>query len=241
MRTGRRIGSLVPSSNTTQEQEFCRVLPSQVSLHTARLGLTNIEADSTISIADEIESESRKLAHAEPDVILMAATAPTSRKGMGYDRELIARISRASGIPATTASTALLEALTLLKAKRIVVGAPWSLEVNKWVVSFIEANGFSVLDHQAIGIVRNTEVGDLSAETAFDMGCKVDRPDADAVVLVCGNWQTMAIIDQLEAKVKKPVLSTNQVSMWAALRIMKFELAIKGYGTILADHLAAGQ
>jgi hypothetical protein len=60
-------------------------------------------------------------------VIVFPATAPSSRNGLGYDQELIKRISAASGKPATTASTALLKALRVLSAKRIVLGAPWSV------------------------------------------------------------------------------------------------------------------
>ena len=59
----------------------------------------------------ELESESRKLADAEVDVIVFAATAPTLAKGKGYDRELIKRMEDASGRPATTAATAFVDAL----------------------------------------------------------------------------------------------------------------------------------
>ena len=95
----RRIGLLLPSSNTTQEAEFWRVLPPGVSLHGARLTLRNIEPSATVKIVEELEQEARKLADADVDVIMLAATAPSSRMGLGYDQELIRRISAASGKP----------------------------------------------------------------------------------------------------------------------------------------------
>jgi len=64
--------------------------------------LRTVDPNATISIVEEIEQESRKLADADVDVIVLAATAPSSRKGLGCDRELIRRISDASGKPATT-------------------------------------------------------------------------------------------------------------------------------------------
>jgi Arylmalonate decarboxylase len=102
----RRIGLLVPSSSSVQEQDFRRVLPEDVTLHVARMRLSNVEADSTLRIVQEIEVESQKLADVDVDVIIFPATAPSSRNGIGYDQELIKRISAASGKPATTASTA---------------------------------------------------------------------------------------------------------------------------------------
>ena len=232
-----RIGLLAPSSNTTQEPEFVEVLPHDVTLHTGRLGLRTIDADSTERIVEELEQESRKLADAEVGVIVLSATAPSSRKGKGYDRELIRRMSEASGRPATTAATALIEALTVLGVRRIVIAAPWTTEVNLITASFIEAHGFEVLHHEARGLISNTEVGRLDPQVPCEMGRGVNRPEADAVLLACGNWWTMSIVEQLEQEIGKPVLSTNGVSLWAALRILRSHDSIPGYGTLLRDHL----
>ena len=117
----RRIGLLVPSSSSVQERDICRVLPEDITLHVARMRLSNVDAESTLRVVQEIETESQKLADVDVDVIIFPATAPSSRNGIGYDQELIKRISAASGKPATTASTALLEALHVLSVKRIVL------------------------------------------------------------------------------------------------------------------------
>jgi maleate cis-trans isomerase len=232
----RRIGLLLPSSNSVQEPDFGSVLPKDVTLHVARMRLSNVEADSTLRIVEEIEAESKKLADVDVDVILFAATAPSSRNGIGYDQELVKRISAASGKPATTASTALLEALRVLSAKRIVLGAPWSAPVNQTAAAFIEANGFEVLTQEALGHVNNLEIGLLDPETAYDIGRRIDRPEADAVMLACGNWSTFGIIERLEQDLGKPVLTTNQVSLWHALKIMECE-PLNGLGVLLRDHL----
>src|SRR5271166_3636858 len=102
----RRIGLLLPSSSSVQEEEFSSALPEGVTLHVARMRLTHVEADSTLRIVEEIETESSKLADVDVDVIALPTTAPSSRNGIGYDQELIKRIKAASGKPATTASTA---------------------------------------------------------------------------------------------------------------------------------------
>jgi maleate cis-trans isomerase len=232
----RRIGLLVPSSNSVQEPDFYGVLPKNVTLHVVRMGLSNVEAASTQRIVDEIEAECRKLADADVDVILFAATAPSSRNGIGYDQELIKRIKAASGKAATTASTALLEALRLLGVRRIVLGAPWSDAVNKTTADFIAANGFEVMAQAALGHVRNLDIGLLDPQSAYDLGRRIDRPDADAVMLACGNWSTFSIIDRLERDLGKPVLTTNQVSLWHALRLVGGP-PLPNLGVLLRNHL----
>lgn len=232
-----RIGLLTPSSNTTQEPEFVEVLPRTVSLHASRLTLNNIDADSTLSIVAELEKESRKLADADVDVIVLAATAPSSRKGKGYDRELIKRMEDASGKPATTASTALLEALAVLGIRRIAIAAPWTKAMNESVVSFMEANGVEVPHHDAMGIVRNNDVGRIEPDQVYEFGLQVDRPEAEALLLACGNWWAMDAVERLEQKLGKPVLTTNSVSIWAALGIIQSHDSVGGYGRLLRDYL----
>lgn len=231
----KRIGLLIPSSNTTQEPELNRVMPNGVTLHVARLPLRTVEPSSTARIVEDIETESQKLADADVDAIVLAATAPSSRNGIGYDQELIRRIESASGRKATTASTALIQAVTVLGVKRLVIGAPWSEATNVTSAAFIEASGFAVLAHRALGHVSNLEIGVLDEQTAFDMGVAVDRADAQAVMLACGNWLTMGIVDRLEAAIGKPVLTTNQVSLWAVLRLVGWRAPISGCGRLLRD------
>jgi len=228
----KRIGLLLPSSNTTQEQEFTRILPHGVTLHVARLPLRNVEPASTARIVEDIETESQKLADADVDAIVLAATAPSSRNGIGYDQDLIRRIESASGRKATTASTALIQALTALRVKRLVIAAPWSEATNVTAAAFIEASGVTVLAHRALGHVSNLEIGLLSEQTAHDMGVAVDRPDAEAVMLACGNWRTLGVVDRLEAAIGKPVLTTNQVSLWAVLRLAGYHQPIQGWGRL---------
>jgi maleate isomerase len=233
----RRIGLLLPSSNTTQEAEFAAVLPAGVTLHVTRLPLRTVEPSSTARVVEDIESESQKLADADVNAIVLAATAPSSRNGIGYDRELIGRIETASGRRATTASTALIQALGVLGVKRLVLGAPWSEATNVTTAGFIEASGFRVLEHRAMGHASNLEIGLLDAQTAYDSGVAVDRADAEAVMLACGNWPTLGIVDGLEAALGKPVLTTNQVSLWAVLRLAGHRAPVSGWGRLLRDHM----
>lgn len=215
-----------------------RMLPPATTLHLARLPLRNVEPSATVQIVADIESEARKLADADVDGIVLAATAPSSRFGIGYDRELIRRITAASGKPATTAATASIEALRHLGIQRLVIAAPWSEEVNKIAAAFIEASGFQVLDHKALGYVSNLDIGLLDEQTAFDLGRQVDRADADAVMLACGNWRTLGIVDALEAAIGKPVLTTNQISFWSLLRLIGHTAPVPGCGRLMREHMA---
>ncbi|MCP5151012.1 MAG: aspartate/glutamate racemase family protein [Ectothiorhodospiraceae bacterium] len=236
-----RLGVLVPSSNTSVEAELREVVPRAVSVHVGRLPLTRIAESSIARILSELESESRKLATAGVDLILLGATAPSFLKGVGYDREVSARIEAATGKPATTTSTAMLEALAALGARRVSLGAAYDDEVNAIAAAFLEANGHPVACARGLGYVDNLAVGRLPVETAFDLGREVDHPDAECIVLACTNWLSMAAIAPLEAALGKPVISTTQASIWACLRRLGYTAPISGYGRLLEAYLGEGE
>lgn len=228
-----RIGLLAPSSNTTVEPEFYRALPEGVTLHTARLPITTVTPESIGRMADSLDEQSKLVATADVDVIILGATAPSFLKGLGYDREVSERITRVTGKPATTTSTALLEAMKLLNISRIALGSAYSPQVNDICASFLEANGIKVVSKDGLNVIDNLQIGRLDVQTAYDLGMKVDHPDAQAVVLACTNWKSMAIVEKLEQAIGKPVLSTTQVSIWGALKKIGFKGSIPGYGQLL--------
>jgi len=234
-----RFGLLTPSSNTTQEPEFSAALPPSISLHTGRVAYRDITPEEQDRCVLELESESRKLADAEVDVIVFAATAPTLAKGKGYDRELIKRMEDASSRPATTAATAFVDALRLLGAKKISIGAPWSKTMDRPMVEFMQASGFEVVHSEVVGFVASVDLGRVGPETAYELARRADRPEADAIIMPGGNWASMPVVERLEHELGKPILVNNAVSLWAGLRLLKRNDSISGYGRLLRDYLAA--
>ena len=228
-----RVGLLVPSSNTTVEPEFYRALPATVTLHTARLFLTQITPESILRMVEDLEAQSRLLASADVDAIVLGATAPSFLKGQGYDREVIARIEKAAGKPATTTSTALLRGLRFLGARRVVLGSAYDDQVNAIAQGFLEANGFQVLAARGLGMVDNLAVGRLGPDSAYELARGADRKDADAMVLACTNWRTLEVIERLERELGKPVLTTSQASVWDVLRMIGYRREVPGYGQLL--------
>jgi maleate cis-trans isomerase len=120
-----------------------------------------------------------------------------------------------------------------------VLAAPWSEAINRATAAFIDANGFAVLAQGALGLVRNLEIGLLDPQSAYDLARRLDRPDADAVILACGNWSTLAAIERLERDLGKPVLTTNQVTLWHAFKLLG-AAPLAGPGVLLREHLDVG-
>ena len=90
-----------------------------------------------------------------------------------------------------------------------------------------------VVAARGLGMVDNLAVGRLGPESAYELARDAARADADAVVLACTNWRSMDVIERLERELGKPVVSTTQVSVWDALRLIGYRGEIAGYGRLL--------
>jgi maleate cis-trans isomerase len=233
-----RLGVLVPSSNTTVETELREFLPRAISMHVGRLPLTQIAESSIVGILEPLEAEAIKLAAADVDLIVLAATAPSFIQGAGYDKVVSERITTATGKPALTTSTAMVRALRALGAQRITLGSAFTDDVNAVATSFLEANGFCVAASEGLGYIDNLAVGRLGIKTAFDVARTVDRGDTQALLLACTNWVSMAAIEELETELGKPVISTAQATLWAVLRELGWRDPVNGAGRLLRDFLS---
>jgi len=111
------IGLVVPSSNRVCEQEFHKMAPEGVSIHTSRMLLVDVEKLSEMPM----ETAVKLVATAEPDLIVYACFVGSLLGGPGYDMYLSKKIEELTGIPALTAATAVLEAIKTLNIKRIAV------------------------------------------------------------------------------------------------------------------------
>jgi maleate isomerase len=101
------------------------------------------------------------------------------------------------------------------------------------------ASGFKVVHSEVVGFVASIDLGRVGPDTAYELGRKIDRPDADAIVMPGGNWASMPMVEQLARDLGKPVLVNNAVRLWAGLRLLNRKDNIAGYGRLLRDHLGA--
>jgi len=103
--------------------------------------------------------------------------------------------------------------------------------------SFLEDHGFEVLGMKGLGLVSNLDIGKEPPSTAYRLAREVFRPEADAVFISCTNFRTIEVIEALEADLGKPVVTSNQASLWKALRVGGIREKIFGYGSLLEEHI----
>jgi maleate isomerase len=230
-----RLGLIVPSSNTTMEMEFHRHLPEGVSVHTSRMPLRSVTEEELIKMASLAVESAGLLRDAGVELILYGCTSGSFIGGKNYEKELEEKIEREVNVPVVSTSTAVVEALKILDARDIVVVTPYTSEINAREKEFFEANEFNVLDIRGLGIEDNLEIGKLEPYEAYRLAKASFTDEAEAIFISCTNWRTFEIIKALEEDLGVPVVTSNQASLWLALREMDVSERIPSLGTLFTD------
>jgi maleate isomerase len=235
-----RIGLLVPSTNFTVEVEFNRALPEGVSVHSARCLLKDATHEhekvaAVVQMEKDVLRAAREVACVQPKVIVWACTSGSFLKGPGYDQEIIKDIQNETGIPALTTSTAVVDALKALGVKRLAVATPYIQQIDEKEQQFLEASvpGLTVTAMKGLGILSAFEKGTLAPASAYTAARSLDLAEAEAIFISCTAWRTFEIIELLERDTGKPVITSNQATLWSALRVLGVR-NVRGYGQLLS-------
>jgi maleate isomerase len=240
MATRRRIGVMVPSTNTTCEADFQMVVPRPFTVHGQRLWLTNdaVGEEGMIRMNAEIESGARYLATARVDAISYGCTTGSFFKGPGWDREMVALIEQTAGVPAVATSPSVVEALRSVGARRISVATPYPEWNNQRLRAYLAAQGFEVLNLEAepqAARAGNQGINDQDPALIVEFASRACRPDADALLCSCTAWRSVEAVEEIERRTGKPVVTSNQASIWMTLRRLGHRDPIAGFGRLLRD------
>lgn len=231
MTPGLRIGLLVPSSNTTMEPDFYAMAPRGVTVHTARMRLTRVTPEALILMAEDTERAAGLLADAGVDVIVYGCTTGSLVGGVEWEEDLVRRIGEETGIPAVSTSSAVVDALRSLGAKRIGVATPYSEKLNALEKRFLEDLGFQVTGIRGLGLLDNLDIGRVGRGTLEELVRSVAE-EADAIFVSCTNLPVVGLIEEFEKELDRPVVTSNQASMWAALR-GRVSPGVDGFGELM--------
>lgn len=230
----RHFGVLIPSTNTTVEME-CRLLPPAYQGHVGRLMTSTPGQTFSPSRDEDIDYQSRLLGTAKVELVILAQTS-ASLFADDYDEAVTRRMSAGAGVPAITSAQAVGRAVRALRARRIAIVSPYSEAVNQRAARYFEQkHGLETAALEGFGATDSYAIGQLGPENARDAFARINRPDIEVLVVPGGNFPTMTSIAAWEQEFDKPVVTTNQASLWAMLRAFNAGDRLPTFGRLLAE------
>lgn len=218
----RGVGVVAPF-DFALDRELWRWVPDDVSLHLTRTPFVPVEVSldlaRLVSEHETLREGVEALSAVRPEVVAYACTSGSFVAGITGERAMAASMAQAGRRPALTTSGALLRALHELNIGRLAVVTPYTRSVTDALEYFLKEGGIEVCGRSYLGLTREIwrvpygEVVTMAHEATQDAA-------AEALFISCTNLPTYDVIPQLEAELRMPVLSANQVTMWDALRVI---------------------
>ncbi|WP_160310901.1 decarboxylase [Streptomyces sp. 150FB] len=215
----RGVGVVAPF-DFALDRELWRWVPDEISLRLTRTPYVPVEVSLDLArLVSEHETLSeavQALAASEPEVIAYACTSGSFVGGPIGERAMCEAMTRAGEVPSVTTTGALTEALEELGISRLALVTPYTESVTQSLEDYLGEVGVSVSGRAFLGLTR--DIWKVPYRSVMDMARQAVVGAADALFISCTNLATYDAIPQLEAELRMPVLSANQVTMWAALR-----------------------
>jgi maleate isomerase len=236
-----RLGVLVPSGIVATEPEFARMTPEGVSCHFHRIafrgeGPENEVLDTLRRVERSVGEATEMICHVRPSVVALTGTGVSFIGGYGYDQKIIQEIkAKSGGLPATTTSSSVIDALRKLGIKKVSMATPYLEPVAKIGRKFVEDNGIQVMDLKWLN-KGGFDIAEVSPETLYHLVRSVDRPESEAIFISCTTLHTIEIIKSLETDLQKPVITSNQATFWNMLRLAGVNDKIEGFGQLLEKY-----
>lgn len=230
------LGMIFPPANTPVPPEARQMYPSGVEFRATGVGLERMTPEGYDQVVGKIVPAARTLASQGANAIIVMGTSLTFYKGAAFNSGLQEQIAKATGLPATTMSTAIVEGLRAVGGHRLAVATAYNEEVSQRLRSFLQESGFEVLAVKGMGIERFEDRPPVTSDELlnFSEGVWKSAPKADALLISCGALKTLELLAPLEQRCKVPVVSSLPHALWAGVRLLGLSGRAAGYGTLLS-------
>lgn len=233
------VGLIALATDYNSETDLRRIWPAGVDMFTNRVLNNNpVTLENLRAMAPDITRAAQGiLPNRGVDAMIYGCTSGVAAIGEERLTELIHAAK--PGVPCTNPIAAATAALEALHAKRISVLTPYTESVNAAVADAFGERGFDILNIDGFGLDSDVAMTELPVAAIAEAASLVLRPDADALFISCTATRAAQAIEQLEAALNLPVVTSNQALVWHCLQLLGNDSPVTGFGRLLAQPRAA--
>ena len=232
-----KIGLIALASDYMIEKDFISVIKDKkIDFFVNRIECFNpLTRSNLIKMSEKVTDVTKDILPNEKiDCVVYGCTSGTI--AAGYDSiEKKIKIAKPDA-KVTTPSTASIKALKKLNLNKIAIFTPYPKKLNDEVIDFFKQENFEITSNSYFDIASDIDIGKVDSDYLFDVLSKMDLKGADALFISCTALPALSIIDKLEKKIGKPVLSSNQALIWDTLEKIGKNTSINGFGKLFLEN-----
>jgi len=232
--TNSKIGLVALSTDFSIEKDFNSVLFNlPINLFVNRLPFFNpLTNENLVKMTEKLTEVTKNiLPNQTLDVVAYGCTSGTIAAGID---QIINKIQSAKpNCKVITPITSAVKALKHLSLKKISVFTPYPRAINEKVINYFKNEGFAIQSFASFNLESDLDIGKIDPKYLLEALTKMDTIDAEALFISCTALPALEIIQELENRIKKIVLSSNQALIWDSIRSVGYNSSIEGYGKLL--------
>ena len=229
-----RVGLITLASDFRIEKDFNNVIYGKdIDLYCNRIKCYNPLTNETLKkMADDIPNVTKEiLPDQKLDCVAYGCTSGTIAAGYQSIFEKINLVKPNTKV--TTPITSAINALKALGINNLSIFTPYTDEINQSVINYFKLEGgIEILELSYFDIASDLDIGKIDPQHVFDTLAKIDLSKSDALFVSCTALPVLSVINELEKKINKVVLSSNQTLIWDTLKKINYNNKVEGYGEL---------
>tara|TARA_B110000305_G_scaffold17143_1_gene15930 strand:+ start:966 stop:1712 length:747 start_codon:yes stop_codon:yes gene_type:complete len=228
-----RIGLIVLGSDFRIEKDFNNVIHGKgIDLYVNRIHCYNpLTIETLAEMADDITDVTKDiLPDQKIDCVAYGCTSGTIAAGYDTIKSKVNLVKPDAKV--TTPITSTIKALRKLGIEKISIFTPYTKMINDSVVGYFKKENIIINSLTYFDIDSDLDIGKVDETYLFEVLSKIDLEDSDALFVSCTALPVLSIIEKLEEKLNKIVLSSNQTLIWDTLNAIDYKNNIEGFGKL---------
>ena len=232
-----KIGLIALSTDFMIEKDFKKIIENMnIDLFVNRIrSYYPLTKENLIKMGENVTEVSKDILPDEKlDCVVYGCTSGTIASGYDSIKNKINLAKPEARV--VTPSSAAVNALRKMNVKKVSIFTPYSEKLNNDVVDYFKKENFIVTSNSYFDILYDNDIAKVDPDYLFEVITKMDLGEAEAVFLSCTNLPALNIVDKLEKKLNKIVLSSNQVLIWDTLQNIKRTEQVNGFGKLFMSN-----
>ena len=228
-----RLGLIALATDFMIERDFIKIIKDKdIDFFVNRIECYNpLTKENLIKMSNKVTEVTNNILPDENiDCIVYGCTSGTIAAGYDSIEKKVKAAKPNSKL--TTPSSAAIKALKKINDKNLSIFTPYSKNLNDEVINYFLKEGFNVVSNNYLDIAADYEIGKVDQEFLYKTLLNIDMKEADALFISCTALPVLNIIDKLEKKLNKPVLSSNQTLIWDSLESIGKNYNVIGFGKL---------
>lgn len=228
-----RLGLVALATDLTTERDFARLVPrDRAALHVSRVAYENPTTPDNLRRMAPRLSEAAALLVPGVRLAAICYACTSASVAIGEDAVEAAIQLGQPGVPVVTPTRAACWAFEALGVRRIALLTPYLPETTRPMADYFARTGLEVAGARCLSLADDREMARIGRGTIITEALRVDCEEAEALFLSCTAMPSLDAVAEIEYRVGKPVVSSNQASIWAMLAFAGLPAAETGYGRL---------